>query len=358
MDIVKLNKITVSPEVSLISAMKILDSESTKVLFVINSEHKLIGSITDGDIRRAILHGIHLKDPISEIMSRHPKHVKHSDPQHFQKAKTYIQKEMLPAVPILDDGGHMIDIVFWHDFLNPEISSTPYQTLPNPVVIMAGGKGSRLDPITKILPKPLIPIGESSMIEKIMNTFYQHGFHKFILTLNYKKEMVRLYISENQFPYQIDYLEEKDYLGTAGSLGLLTEKIQNTFFVSNCDVILNTNLQNILTWHHHEKALLTLVGYHKEMVIPYGTLDMKGGQLKTITEKPKLDLIINTGIYVLEPSILSLIPKHEPMDMNQLIEKTMMEGKVSVYPLCEGWFDLGQWTEYQESLHRLGHGYP
>jgi NDP-sugar pyrophosphorylase family protein len=151
-------------------------------------------------------------------------------------------------------------------------------------------------------------------------------------------------------------VEEGDYLGTAGALRLLKGKIKDTFFVSNCDVILENDFKNILLWHKGEKALITLIGCHKEMVVPYGTLSVREGRLASINEKPTYDMIINTGIYVMEPEVIDLIPKGKKIDMNTLIEKTMKKGKISVYPVCEGWHDLGQWKEYRDSLYLLQGG--
>lgn len=347
-------KLIISPQTSIKEAMKNISRNHERVLFVINPEKKLMGSVTDGDIRRALLNGIGFECPVYEIMYKSPRSVQIDDIRYRDKAKKFMKKERHYAIPVLDKSDKIIDILSWYDFFEDHPSeSLIIEPLSNPVIIMAGGKGTRLDPLTKILPKPLIPIDDQPIIEKIMARFHKDGFRNFILTLNYKKELIKTYFKENSSPYKITFIEERDYLGTAGSLGLLKNQIQETFFVSNCDTILDTNLRNILRWHEGEKAIISLVGCHKEMVIPYGTLDMKEGHLKQIHEKPKFDFLINTGVYIMEPEALKFISEEEDLDMNKLIERVAQHGKITVFPLYEGWFDLGQWHDYHESLHRL-----
>jgi NDP-sugar pyrophosphorylase family protein len=265
--------------------------------------------------------------------------------------------DRLYAIPVLDELDRIADILFWYDFFeNHPHEPRVVESLTNHVVIMAGGKGERLDPFTKILPKPLIPFGDKPIIERIMDNFNKYGFVNFILTLNYKKELIKMYMRENQFPYNVEWIEEDDYLGTAGSLGHLKDKLKETFIVCNCDILLESDFRNILLWHKGEKALVTLVGCHKEMVIPYGTLEMDDGRLKTINEKPTQDIVINTGVYIMEPEVISLITPGERVDMNHLIERAQRKGKITVYPICDGWFDIGQWKEYKDSLYLLQNG--
>ncbi len=350
----EIRKYLISPDSSLKVAMRTMNGVSGKVLFVTDDSGRLLGSVTDGDIRRAILNGIAFEHPVSEMMFKSPRSVRISDRDHEEKARRLVSDSRIYVIPVLDDKGSVVDILFWRDFFEVHPHETaPAEQLSNKVVIMAGGKGERLDPFTKILPKPLIPIGEKTIVEKIMDNFNKRGFFDFTLTLNYKKEIIKMYLKENQFPYNVDWLEEETYLGTAGSLGLFRGKIKQTFFVSNCDVILESDFKNILLWHKGEKAIATLIGCHKEMVVPYGTLEVSEGQLKSISEKPTFDMIINTGVYIFEPEVLDLIGKDERLDMDQLLGRIMAKGKVSVYPVCDGWFDIGQWKEYKDSLYML-----
>jgi dTDP-glucose pyrophosphorylase len=352
-------KSLINPDASLKEAMTKLSTDGGRVLFVTDENDKLLGSVTDGDIRRAILNGIEFSDPIKDVMFKFPRVVKRSERNYVKKIEQLMIEEKLEAIPVVDNANRVIDAYFLYEFLEKiPVKSHEAAPLPNTVVIMAGGKGSRLDPFTKILPKPLIPVGDLPIVEVIMNNFHKDGFSNFILTLNYKKELIKLYFKENKLPYNIELVEEGDFLGTAGSLGLLKNKLKDTFYVCNCDVMLENNFRNILQWHKGEKAAMTLIGCHKEMVIPYGTLQVHGGHLKSIKEKPKYDMIINTGVYVMEPEILKLIKKGEHLEMNHLVERALKTKKLTVYPVTSGWSDIGQWKEYHESIYKLENANP
>lgn len=350
----KIKELAVFFDMTVKSAMKTLCSIDSKVLFVVDSNNRLVGSVTDGDIRRAILSGSGFETPVREIMFKSPRFIKHGEKDFEKKVKQYVIEEKLYAIPVLDGKESIVDILFWHDFFDYHpLDEHSDKVFSNPVVIMAGGEGSRLDPFTKILPKPLIPFGDKPILEKIMDNFSKYMFRNFILTLNYKKEMIKMYLKENTLPYNVEWTEESKNLGTAGSLSLLKDKLKETFFVCNCDTLLDTDFKDILLWHREEKALLTLVGCHKELIFPYGVLDIHNGSLKSINEKPTFDLIINTGLYVMEPDILKLMPHEEPFDMDKLVQKTVKIGKVAVFPTYGKWFDIGQWKEYRESLYLL-----
>lgn len=352
-----IKKFLIHRDATIKEAMKKLSAGGDKILFIMDDDDRLTGSVTDGDIRRAILSDVGLGEPVSKVMFKSPKFVKRSEANFEEKAERLVVKERRYAVPVLDGSGRIGDILFWHDFLEYHpLESHPEKPLSNPVVIMAGGKGTRLDPFTKILPKPLIPLGDKPIIEKIMDGFNAFGFTNFILTLNYRKEAIKMYFRENQVPYSVEWVEEEDFQGTAGSLGLLKDRLKETFFVTNCDIILDSDFKNILLWHKGEGADMTLVGCHREVKVPYGTLEIDGGNFKGINEKPNFDVIINTGIYVMEPGVLEHISVGERLDMNGLVERVLNAGKVAVYPVYDGWFDVGQWKEYSESITLLQGG--
>ncbi|MFQ5687813.1 MAG: nucleotidyltransferase family protein [Candidatus Scalindua sp.] len=270
-----------------------------------------------------------------------------------EKAERIMLREKIEQIPILDKNNSVVDVILWTDIFGEEKALENRQFFTNPVVIMAGGKGTRLDPFTKILPKPLIPIGEKPIIEIIMDKFYKQGFQKFIFTLNYKKEYIKMFLRENSFPCKIDWVEEDDFMGTAGSLSLLKDKINEPFFVLNCDIILNADYTDIVKWHKESNNLMTLIGCYKEVKVPYGILELDDGILKSFVEKPNYDVIINTGVYILEPEIIDMIPDNKSINMNTLIEEVSRKGKVSVYPIHDGWVDVWQWEEYRESLNLL-----
>lgn len=355
MEKTKLQSLLVTPDVSIKLTMQKLNETAEKILFVVDNKNTLLGTITDGDIRRGLISGFAFNVNIENIFCKNSISVQSNTPN----LKEYIRKLFLTnpkkigQIPIIDDDKKIVDVVLWTDFLEESLEIESKEVLPNQVVIMAGGKGTRLDPFTKILPKPLIPIGNKPIIEIIMERFYQHGFHNFIYTLNYRKEYIKLFLKENNFPYTIDWVEEVDYLGTAGGLRLLEGKVTDTFFVTNCDSLLEIDFVKVLNWHKKHKAAITIIGCHNEVKIPFGVLEISEGKLKKIKEKPVHDILINTGVYVIEPDVLTYLAINKKMDMNKLIELVGEKETVSVYPIYEGWFDIGQWDEYKKSVEKI-----
>ncbi len=350
----KLKSLLIFIDASLKEAMRKLNDTAEQILFVTDENDKLLGTVTDGDIRRGLINGLKFSDKVKKVMFRRFISFFDDEPNKKEKAQKIMLEEEVEQIPILDKNNHIIDVILWADIFGEERTLESKQFFTNPVVIMAGGKGTRLDAFTKILPKPLIPIGEKPIIEIIMEKYYKQGFQYFIFTLNYKKEYIKMFLTENSFPYKIDWVEEDDFMGTAGSLSLLKDKINEPFFVSNCDTILNADYIDILKWHKESNNLMTLIGCHKEIQVHYGILELDHGVLKNFIEKPNYDVIINTGTYVLEPEILRMITINKYMDMNTLIEKVLKRGKVSVYPIHDGWVDVGQWEEYKKSLDEIG----
>lgn len=349
----KLSSLLISTHMTLKQAMRRLNDTSAQILFVVDKNKALLGTVTDGDIRRGLIHGLKFGDGVGKIMHREFITISRSESDKRKKARDMMRAKDIQRIPVLDEKGRIIDMISWTDVFEDKQPVERKQSFKNQVVIMAGGKGSRLEPFTTILPKPLIPIDEKPIIEIIMERFYRLGFERFIFTLNYKKEYIKVFLRENNFPYQIDWVEEDKYTGTAGSLSLLKDKIKETFIVSNCDIIVNADYADILRWHKENRNIMTLIGCHKEIEIPYGILEMENGKLTRFIEKPNYDALINTGVYVLEPEVISLIPRDKPIDMDVLIKLASKKGKVSVYPIHSGWFDIGQWEEYKKSLHEL-----
>lgn len=354
MDKEKLESLLIPPGISLKQAIHKLNETAGRILFVVDDGRRLLGTITDGDIRRGIINNLEFSDRVEKIMSRNFVFVSARTPNIEACARQQMIDTGIEQVPVLDDNGLITDVVVWTNILEGKSKALAGQLHPNLVVIMAGGKGARLDPFTRVLPKPLIPIGDRPVIELIMEKFYSCGFHRFLYTLNYKKEYIKAFLRENKYPYEIEWIEEPDYLGTAGSLSLLNNKIGDSFFVTNCDSLLtDIDFADILAWHREHKADLTIVGCHQEFRIPFGVLEMSNGRLKRIREKPVHDLIINTGVYVLEPGVLEGIPSGGKADMNEVIEQVSAKGKVTVYPIYGNWLDIGQWEEYNKTVAHL-----
>jgi dTDP-glucose pyrophosphorylase len=353
MVIKELESLLVSPGTTLKEAMEKLNTTSKKILFVTNARKVLLGTVTDGDIRRGLIHGLKFSDGIKKVMCQKFLAFSQDEPNKREKAKIVMREREIEQIPVLDGNGVIQDLLVWSDVFDSEKKVAVRALHPNRVVIMAGGPGTRLAPFTRVLPKPLIPIGEKPIIEIIMELFAAHGFQNFAFTLNYKKEYIKMFLKESGFPYTIDWVEEEVNMGTAGGLSLLKDRISETFFVSNCDVIVNADYEDILNWHKSYGNTMTLIGCHNEVNIPYGILEMHNGVLKNFVEKPRYDVLINTGVYVLEPEVLSLIPEDTATDMDSLIRAVAKTGKVSVYPIQSGWFDTGQWEEYRNTIKEL-----
>jgi NDP-sugar pyrophosphorylase family protein len=258
-------------------------------------------------------------------------------------------------MPIVDNNGQLVDVVFWKDIFGKE-TKPEAKNINLPVVIMAGGMGSRLAPLTNIYPKPLIPIGEKTIVESIMDKFVNYNCHDFYMSVNYKADTIKNYFNFINNPeYNVSYFQEDKPMGTAGSLRLLKDKINSTFFVSNCDILIEEDYANILEYHRSNKNELTVVAAVKTISIPYGTIITgENGLLESIEEKPTLSFKINTGLYILEPTLLEDIPD-EFFHITHLMEKLKAEGRrVGVYPISQNdWKDMGDWKEYLKLIDVL-----
>ncbi len=347
-----LSILQITEDHSIKEAIKLLDEIGTKIL-IVTHENKLIGVVTDGDIRTWILKNGDMKEPVSALMNRNPVVLTENN---RNKAMTLLRQKMVEAIPIVDKNGLVIDIVFWNQKFKRKLNYY-YNSLSCPVVIMAGGKGSRLYPYTKVLPKPLIPIGETPIVELIIDRFREYGCSDFYMTVNYKKNMIKAYFGEFSKSYNLNYIEEDKPLGTAGSLYLLKNVIKETFFISNCDVLLDANYSEILKYHRESGNRITMVTSLKNTVIPYGVIEIEdGGVVSNIVEKPEYNFLVNTGIYILEPEVLKDIPDNEFYHITDLINRYIVEGKkIGTYPVSEkSWLDMGQLNEMENMLKQLG----
>ncbi len=356
MDIAKLKKLITSADITIKEAMQKLNETAEKILFVADNNDRLIGSVTDGDIRRAIINNAGFHDSIANVIQRQFTAIKQGTPEIKEYAKRIMLERKIEQIPVLDDHNVLVDIMLWTDILGQEVNLQAPVLKPNYVVIMAGGKGTRLAPFTKILPKPLIPLGEKPIVEFIMDRFYEQGFHRFKLVINHKKEMIKLYFRENKLPYEIELLEESEYCGTVGGLYLLKGEIKSTFILTNCDTLLEGDYGDFLNWHQENKNQLTIIGAHKEVAVPYGVLQIDNGALIDMIEKPQYDLFVNTGTYVMEPEILDSLGDNESLDIDELIIKLKLsvENKIGVFPCWGRWSDIGQWDEYKNTLKNMG----
>jgi nucleotidyl transferase len=342
----------VDEHILLTVAMQKIDDNSNGILFVVNQEQKLCGAVSDGDIRRWILKAGALDAEVKHLMNLSPKYIyadTNDDPYH------YMQEQKIRAVPLLDHKGRIVDIVLQQDGIGGIVQHKC--SLPDvSVVIMAGGKGTRLYPYTKILPKPLIPIGEIPIVERIIDAFHEYGIRDFYMTVNYKKHMIQSYFSELEHPYQITYVEEDKPLGTAGSIRLIRDTFERPLFVANCDSLIRADYADIYRYHVESQNAVTLVAAMKNDVIPYGVIHAKeDGEVERMEEKPQRSYFVNTGMYVINPEMIGLIPEDTFFHMTDLTDEALIRGyKVGMYPVSEDSFlDMGEFEEMKRMEQKL-----
>jgi dTDP-glucose pyrophosphorylase len=330
-----------------------MDAGGLGFCFCVDDEDRVIGIISDGDFRRAILNGIQLEESVEKIINKNFVSLG-IDYTHDDLQKIF-SDGIVQHIPILDNG-RMIEIITEEKFFGIKEKSR-VKTLDTVVVIMAGGMGTRLDPFTRILPKPLIPIGHDPIIKVIMDEFSSHGMQKFYVTINDKGKMIKGYFHDHELEYDIKFVEEGKPLGTAGSLKFLKGTITEPFVVSNCDIIVRCDYLEILKFHNQRKNAITLVGSMQHHTVPYGVCEIEnGGDLISINEKPEFDYLINTGLYIIDPEVLDYIADDTRLNMTDLITKVNECGlNVGVFPVSEkSWIDIGQWSEYKEAIRMLG----
>jgi dTDP-glucose pyrophosphorylase len=342
------NRLFIDFNSSILIALKQMDSLGRKLLIVKDGGDNYVTLLSIGDIQRAILANTNLSVAIKEIVNADAKIVaRESD--GLEEIKDKMLSIRCEFMPRLSNENKIIDVIFWEDVFGNKVNQRQ-STLNVPVVIMAGGTGSRLKPITNVLPKPLIPIGDKTIIEVIMDRFVNAGCNDFLVSVNYKADMIKYYFSSLNNPaYHIEYFEEEEPLGTAGSMFLLKEKIDSTFFVSNCDITIDQDLEEIFKYHKENGNVITIVSVLRHYKIPYGTIETgEGGVLEKLSEKPELTFQINSGLYILEPELLREIPENEFFHITDLIENVRQKNmRVGVFPVSEGsWKDIGEWSEY------------
>lgn len=346
----RIRRISIDHSSNLVTALKQMDELDKKLLLVFSGD-KYIGLLSVGDIQRAIIRNVSLETKVEAILRKQNRVARPED------SKESVRKLMIEfrteCMPVVDEDNNLVDVYFWEDEFAESIVVDDSK-LNIPVVIMAGGFGSRLKPLTNIIPKPLVPIGEKPIVEIIIDRFNKIGVNEFHLSVNYKHEMIRYYFDHlPEKTYSVNYFMEDKPLGTAGSIYLIKDILKSTFFVSNCDILIDQDYRDIYKYHVESRNEITLVGSLKHYKIPYGTLETgEGGQLLSMREKPEITYMINSGMYVLEPSVLKDIPDNTFFHITELIEKVKARGgKVGVFPVSEkSWFDIGEWNEYQQTL--------
>ncbi len=342
----------VSPQMSLIDAMKRMDALGVKILFVYE-ENIFLGLLTIGDIQRAIIRNVALNDVIGKILDKNKIYASTDDEESVIKEK--MRRLRAECMPIIDGNGNLVDVWFWKEiFINEKAPER--NPIDVPVVIMAGGKGTRLRPLTNVIPKPLVPIGQKTILEEIMDRFEGIGCKRFYMSVNYKSDMIKYYLSQLEHQYQIEFFQETRPLGTIGSVALLKEIIHTPFFVSNCDILIDQDYREVYDYHvanHNELTVITAVKSHQ---IPYGVVETgENGLMTALKEKPETTYMINTGVYVLNPELISDIPQGEFFHITDLMEVIRRRGgRIGCFPVSENaWRDVGEWNEYLKMIDVL-----
>ena len=344
---IRISQMIIKPEITVINALKKLSKTGERCLIVVNDNKKFLGTITDGDIRKSILKKESYSSSIKKIYNRKAAYILKSK---FNQniAERVLRKKKHILLPILDKKMKPVDFFTIYDSKRKEIKLNK-----NIILIMAGGKGKRLQPFTSILPKPLIPVKGKPVILHIMNMFKSGGFNKFYISINNKNNVLKSYLSEMSKMYNLSFLKENNPLGSAGALKKII-KIKETFFVVNCDGLLKLSPNQLLNFHKENKNDLTLVAALKKFSVPYGVCEVNklNGKLNKMEEKPQKNVIANAGLYICEPKIFKYLPAKKSFGMNELIKNLLRKKrKVGVFPIKDtDWQDTGNWLDYMSVI--------
>lgn len=334
--------ILVNENNTLLETMKIIDDSTMQFAAVVDTEQNLLGTVTDGDIRRGILRGEGLDVPIKQIMNPSP--ICATIENTYSDCLNLLKKHKLKQIPIISEDNKIMDIIFADN--DPATKNNE-----NTVILMAGGLGTRLRPLTENVPKPMLNVGNKPILETIIEGFKQYDFTNFIISVNYKKEVIQDYFQDGAaFGVSISYIEEDKRMGTAGALSLLKEKPTSPIFVMNGDLLTQVNFEQLLHFHEDTDAVATMCVREYEYQIPYGVIETDGQQLVSIKEKPLHRNFVNAGIYVLSPEIFDYIPQGEFYDMPDLFKKLIdKQNNVSAFPVREYWLDIGRITDFERA---------
>ena len=333
-------------DITVSEAMQKLDANSGGTLFLTDTDEKLVACVTDGDIRRYLLSGGRMYGKAVKAANLHPRFARSID-----EARLLFHKKNFIAIPIVDEDMKIIDIYSDNEGVEKEKAS-----LKVPVVINAGGKGTRLAPYTKVLPKPLIPVGDLPILEHIMNEYQSYDCTDFHIIVNYKRDLMKAYFADNERQYNITWYDEDKPLGTGGGLSLLKGVFKDTFFFANCDALLTADYESMLKFHKENGNVITMICAYKNINIPYGVVDMGiNGVIEGMREKPLLSFLTNTGIYIVEPSVVESMIDGEAIGFPDIVERERQKGhKVAVYPVSENdWMDMGQIPELEKMRIKL-----
>jgi len=329
-------KICIDANKSLIDVLNNLESEDSQIVLIIDSDKKLLGTVSDGDIRRHLITGKTLSTKASEVMNKNFISIKKGEKK--QSILNLMKEKSISQIPVLDESGKILEIILLKELIEVK------EFLDNPVLIMAGGIGSRLRPFTENCPKPMLKVGDKPILEILIEQFIENGFSNFYISVNYLKEQIMKYFGNGKkWNIDIKYLIEKEPLGTAGAISLLPKETKKPFIVINGDILTKFNMRQMIDFHHKNKSQMTICAREYEVKIPFGVIETKGVELKQIIEKPSYKHYINAGVYAFNHDVLKIIPSNKPLDMPELIEKLQsLNKKITICPIHEYWIDIGR----------------
>jgi dTDP-glucose pyrophosphorylase len=333
-------KALVNNDVTLEQAIEVLENAALRIVLIVGEGEKLLGTLSDGDVRRALLKHLPLDTPVINVMNSQPKiaGIDWSENRILE----VLEHHKLLQLPVVDDTGRVAGLASLHDLLNKH-------RYDNPVFLMAGGFGTRLKPLTNNCPKPMLKIGDKPILEKILQNFIDAGFHRFFISTHYMPEVINDYFGDGQkWGASIKYIHEEEPLGTGGALGLLPhEEIDRPMFLMNGDLLTSLNLKSFLEFHELQKGVATMCVREYEHQVPFGVITSQGTKIKSMVEKPVHRFFVNAGIYLLEPTLIRSVSAGTCVDMPTLLEREIENGKdVNMFPIHEYWLDIGHMDDF------------
>jgi len=339
--------IIVKESTSILEVLKIIDKSSKQLAIVVDENKKLLGTISDGDIRRALLNNISLNESVKNIYFKTPTvaSINNSKEEIINICRT----KKLHQIPIVDDKGDLVGLEILDELISKESKT-------NKVILMVGGLGTRLRPLTENTPKPMLKVGNKPILQTIVEKFAEYGYINIVMCVNYKSHVIQDYFKDgSEFGVNIEYVFEEQRMGTAGALSLLKEKPTEPFFVMNGDLLTNVNFEHLHDFHIANNAMGTMCVREYDFQVPYGVVNIDGSNILSIEEKPVQKFFVSAGIYMLSPDVLKYIPENEFYDMPTLFEKLISEKDNAIsFPLREYWLDIGRMEEYKKANDEYG----
>lgn len=338
----QLSEIKIQAQSTIRQALQVIDTGAMKIALVVDEKDRLLGTLTDGDIRRALLQGSGMEDSIIDVYNQNPVVAQEKDGR--DKIIELALSKKVFQIPLVDDHNRVIKLIEIDHLLEREKHA-------NSVVLMAGGQGQRLRPLTNDTPKPMLPIGGKPILENVILGFKKNGFSNFYISLNYKGEKIKDYFGDGQsLGVTIQYLEEESRMGTAGALSLIEEKQSLPIIVMNGDILTKVSFEDLLDFHVSNEAAATMCVREYDMEVPYGVVGLNKSNIVSIEEKPVQQFFVNAGIYVLNPEVLDLLPENSAIDMTNIFEQLVSDKKTILsFPIREYWLDIGKPDDFEKA---------